>query len=155
MGGGILSAGGNDNVIEGNWVAGNPTYGIAILPNIDRNFWTAHNNTVRGNWVRDSGRTDLMLAAPAGAGNCFANNDVGDGAAAALDRAYGCDGALSRLGGGDVFATILTLARVVKLEFGGGFVPPDWRTRPRPGPQPSMPDPLAAPKVAYPTPEWD
>lgn len=155
MGGGILIAGGNDNVVEGNWVVGNPTYGIGIMPNIDRNFWTAHNNVVRGNWVRDSGRTDLTLAAPAGRGNCFAFNDVGDGAAAALDRMYGCDGALSRLGGGDVFATVLTLARVAKLEFGGGFVPTDWRTRPRPGPQPNMPDPLAPAKAAYPTLEWE
>lgn len=129
--------------------------GVAIMPNIDRNFWTSHRNVVRGNWIRDSGRTDLTLAAPAGEGNCFLHNDVQDGVAAALDRIYGCDGALSKLGGGDLYATVLSLARVLRLEIGAGFQPADWRTRPVPGPQPNMPDPLAPAKAAYPTPEWE
>ncbi len=71
------------------------------MPNVDRNFWTSHRNVVRGNWIRGSGRADLALAAPAGEGNCFADNDVEDAAASALDSIYRCGGALSRLGGGD------------------------------------------------------
>lgn len=154
-GAGIMVAGGNDNVIEGNWIEGNATYGVAIMPNIDRNFWTSHRNVVRGNWIRGSGRADLALAAPAGEGNCFTDNDVEDAAASALDSIYRCGGTLSRLGGGELYPTVLTLARVLRLEIGPGFQPADWRTRPVPGPQPNMPDPLAPPKPAYPTPEWE
>ena len=74
FGNGILLGGGNDSLVERNLVVDHPNHGILVTPNLDQHFWTSSGNTVRGNVVRGSGRADLALAAPAGAGNCFSGN---------------------------------------------------------------------------------
>ena len=56
--------GGRDNLVTGNLVEDNPTFGIAILPNLDDNLWLTQGNAVRDNVVRRSGRADLALGAP-------------------------------------------------------------------------------------------
>jgi plastocyanin len=74
FGNGILLGGGNDSRVERNLVVDHPNHGILVTPNLDQHFWTSSGNTVRGNVVRGSGRADLAMAAPAGAGNCFSGN---------------------------------------------------------------------------------
>ena len=74
FGNGIVLGGGNDSLVERNLVVDHPNHGILVTPNLDQHFWTSSGNTVRGNVVRGSGRADLAMAAPAGAGNCFSGN---------------------------------------------------------------------------------
>ena len=61
---GILIAGGVENTITQNLVEDHDTYGIAILPNLDANFWVTRDNHVVNNVVVRSGRADLALGAP-------------------------------------------------------------------------------------------
>ena len=71
---GIVLAGVRGNIVEGNLVEDNATYGIAVLPNLDDNLWLSRDNEVRGNVVRGSGRADLALGLPSVHGDCFASN---------------------------------------------------------------------------------
>ena len=61
---GIVVAGGLDDVITGNLVEDQRTYGIVMVPVLDRNLWPTAGNEVRDNVVRRSGLADLALAAP-------------------------------------------------------------------------------------------
>jgi plastocyanin len=76
FGNGIVLAGGNDSLVARNVVINHVNHGILVTPNLDEHFWTAAGNQVRDNVVRGSGRADLAMAGPAGAGNCFAGNSV-------------------------------------------------------------------------------
>jgi plastocyanin len=76
FGNGILLGGGNDSLVERNRVVDHANHGILVTPNLDEHFWTASRNRVRDNVVQGSGRADLALAAPAGAGNCFQGNQA-------------------------------------------------------------------------------
>lgn len=150
---GVVVAGGINNIVEGNYIAGHPTYGVLVAPNIDVNFWLAHGNVVRGNRIERSGRADMALAAPAGQGNCFAQNQAATSMPAAIQSLYGCGSALSRLGGGEPLAILPLLSRVVRLEMGLNFTSGDWQTQPAPPDQPTMPDPTEPRKPAWPTAE--
>lgn len=152
FGNGIVVAGGIRNVIEGNWIWDHPEFGVLIVPNLDRQFWVAAGHRVRGNVVWASGRADIALGAPAGAGSCFEANRFATSRPAGIERLYGCGGVLAALGGGDLLATLVPLRRFLQARE-GRFASGDWRTQPAPPPQPSMPDPLAPPAPAWPTPE--
>ncbi|MFZ5814595.1 MAG: right-handed parallel beta-helix repeat-containing protein [Bacillota bacterium] len=150
---GVVVAGGINNIVEGNYIAGHPTYGVLVAPNIDVNFWLASGNVVRQNRILDSGRADIALAAPAGPGNCFEGNQASTSMPPAIESLYGCGSALSRLGGGEPFSLIPMLSRVARLEMGLDFKAGDWVTYPHPPEQVSMPDPLEPRRPAWPTPE--
>jgi plastocyanin len=92
FGNGILLGGGNDSLVERNLVVDHPNHGILVTPNLDQHFWTSSGNTVRGNVVRGSGRADLALAAPAGAGNCFSGNRARTSIPVGLELFQPCDG---------------------------------------------------------------
>jgi hypothetical protein len=144
IGTGILLAGGSDNVVIGNRVYDHRNYGIAVLPNLDKNFWIAQRNVVRGNIVRGSGRADLVLAGPAGEANCFAGNEFRSSLPPAIQSTYGCGTKLNRLGGGDLSAAIQTLALYIRAE-SGKYPKGDWRTARATAFQESMPDAAMAP----------
>jgi plastocyanin len=145
IGMGILLAGGVDNLVENNVVYDHQNYGIAVFPNIDKRFWVPQGNVVRGNHVRGSGRADLVLAGPAGQGNCFAGNDFKTSLPPVIQLAYGCGGfRLNRLGGGDLSAAIQTIALFVRAE-SGKYPQGDWRTIPAPPRQSDMPRAATAP----------
>jgi hypothetical protein len=92
FGNGIVLGGGDDSLVERNLVVDHPNHGILVTPNLDEHFWTSSGNTVRGNVVRGSGRADLAMAAPAGAGNCFSGNRVRTSIPVGLELFQPCDG---------------------------------------------------------------
>jgi plastocyanin len=92
FGNGIVLGGGDDSLVERNLVVDHPNHGILVSPNLDQHFWTSSGNTVRGNVVRGSGRADLALSAPAGAGNCFSGNQVRTSVPVGLELFQPCDG---------------------------------------------------------------
>lgn len=143
---GILLAGGIDNRVQGNLVEDQQTYGIAILPNLDRNLWVTEGNEIRDNTVRRTGRADLALGAPSGGGDCFAGNDARSSHPPAIELLFPCEGLRPfPAGGGSMAPTISTLARFLRA-MDGNFPHGDWKTQPLPPDQPQMPgDPAAAP----------
>jgi Phospholipase_D-nuclease N-terminal len=155
LGTGILLAGGSDNVVERNRVRSHRNYGIAVFPNLDRNFWIATRNTVRHNIVEGSGRADLLLSGPAGDHNCFSGNDFHTSLPPAIQTIHGCGFNVNRLGGGDLSGAIQALGLFIRAE-SGKWPQGDWRTVPDPPPQDSMPGTgpatLAIPETAVPGP---
>jgi plastocyanin len=91
-GAGIIAAGTNDLRIARNRVVGNALHGILVTPNLSDHLWIASGNEVRDNVVEDSGRADLALSGPAGAGNCFAGNTADRTVPPALQTFQPCDG---------------------------------------------------------------
>ena len=137
FGNGILLAGGRTSVVERNLVVNHAVSGIAVTPNLDENFWMSFDNVVRDNVVRGSGRADVVLAGPAGTGNCFEDNDAATSFPVGLEVFQSCGGLrlpfLFELGG-----TTEQLGRV--MENGLGARPDNpVGSAPKPGPQPSMP----------------
>jgi plastocyanin len=112
FGNGIVLTGGNDNVVERNFVYGHENHGVLVTPNLDENFWYASGNVVRDNVISDSGRADIALAGPAGEGNCFERNGPSVSSAPPLLATFhGCDGPRLPLGF-DISTTVDTLALV-------------------------------------------
>ena len=144
FGTGILVTGGSGNLITGNLVENHERYGIAVLPNLDRNLWVTSGNEVRDNVVRASGLADLALGAPAAGGDCFAGNVADRTAPPAIELLRGCDSWLARIGGGSIVPTLSAGVRYIDA-LDAKFPHGDWRSQPEPPDQPSMPDPAAAP----------
>jgi hypothetical protein len=138
---GILVTGGVGNLIEGNLVQDHESYGIAVLPNVDRNVWVTSGNEVRDNIVRSSGLADLALGAPSAGGDCFSDNDVARTSPPAVELLRGCDSWLARIGGGSVAPTLHAAVHLLDGPSPHG----DRRAQPAPPDQPSMPDPANAP----------
>jgi len=149
---GVVVAGGVDNLVTGNLIEDQPTYGIAVVPILDRNLWPTAGNEIRDNVVRRSGLADLALAAPSAGGDCFAGNDQSTSEPPAIEALYPCAGVRPFAGGGGSLApTLEALTRSVDAQ-DGGFVHGDWRTQGAPPPQPGMPGDAAAapPTLAIP-----
>lgn len=152
FGSGIILAGGINNVVEGNQIWDHPNFGILVVANIDKHLWIASGHLIRSNTVWASGRADLALAAPAGPGNCLAQNRFVRSRPPAIESLYGCGSLLARVGGGDPGALIFMLRQYLRAT-SGRYTSPDWRTMPVPPLQPGMPDPLSPPRPAWPTEE--
>src|SRR6266540_2516192 len=84
FGNGIVLAGGNDSLVQRNRVLDHPNHG--------EHFWTSAGNQVRDNVIAGSGRADLALAGPAGAGNCFSGNTVRSTVPVGLQAFQSCGG---------------------------------------------------------------
>jgi Phospholipase_D-nuclease N-terminal len=144
---GIAVAGGRDNLVTGNRVEDQATYGIATIPIVDERFWPSGGNEIKDNVVRRSGRADLAVAAPAAGGDCFEGNDSDTSQPAAIELLYPCEGFRPFPGGGGSMApTANVLARFVDQP-DGDFPRGDWRDQPPPPDAlPDMPDdPATAP----------
>jgi plastocyanin len=110
FGNGIVLAGGNDNLVERNFIRGHEGHGILVTPNLDENFWFASGNVVRENIVTESGRADIALAGPAGPGNCFEQNGPSvTTIPPLLAELHGCDGTRLPMGF-DLSTTLGTMA---------------------------------------------
>ena len=134
---GITVTGGRDNLVADNVVEDSATYGVVVMPIVDRNLWVTSDNVVRGNVVRRSGQADLALGAPAQGGDCFEGNDAATSQPPAIERLYPCGGVRPfPAGGGSMAPTISALAR----SLGGDASSRDWRTQPAPAAQPQMQD---------------
>ena len=144
FGTGILVTGGAGNLIEGNLVQDHETYGIALLPSIDRTAWVTSDNEVRDNVVLSSGLADLALGAPSAGGDCFSGNDAARTSPPAVELLRACDSWLAGIGGGSFAPTLRAGVRMIDA-LDGAFPHGHWRTQPLPPDQPSMPDPADAP----------
>jgi hypothetical protein len=143
---GIAVTGGRDNLVADNVVEDSATYGVVVMPIVDRNLWVTSDNVVRGNVARRSGQADLALGAPAQGGDCFEGNDAATSQPPAIEHLYPCGGVRPfPAGGGSMAPTISALARHLAVR-GGDTPGGDWRSEPAPAPQPQMPgDPLQVP----------
>ncbi|HET9672930.1 MAG TPA: PLDc N-terminal domain-containing protein, partial [Actinomycetota bacterium] len=147
---GIVVAGGRGDRVVGNLVEAQATYGIAVIPILDRRLWPAGGNVVEGNVVRDSGRADLGLAAPSAGGDGFCGNDARSSQPAAIELLFPCDGPRPfPAGGGSMAPTINLLSRYLD-SLDGEFPHGDWREQP--GPPPGLPGRPGDPAAAPPTP---
>lgn len=145
-GNGIIVAGGNEHLVERNLIVDSPNHGILVTPNLDKRFWTSSGNVIRDNVIRGSGRADIALSGPAGAGNCFAGNDLaGPTIPVGLQAFAGCDGMRLPLRM-DLSTTLQSLGYVA--EAGTGAIPDNpSAAAPVPPPQPQMPDAAVRPAV--------
>ena len=143
LGNGIVLAGARDNVVVRNLVEGHDAFGILVAPNVDANIWLSEGNEVRENLVRDSGRADLALAAPAAGGDCFSDNRFSTSLPVAIEWRSGCDSPLRRLAGGNLGVTLGPLIRFVEAN-AGDVRTGDWRSQPVPPPQETMPGAVGA-----------
>ena len=144
FGNGIILAGGRDNLVTGNLVERQEGYGIAVMPNLDANLWVSSGNVVRDNVVRDSGRADLALGAPAAGGDCFSGNTISSSLPPAIQLLRGCGSFGAKIGGGDLAPTLNLGTRFLDA-LDGAFPHGDWRTQPAPPDQPGMVNPAKAP----------
>ena len=145
---GIAVTGGRANLVADNVVEDSATYGIVVMPNVDRNLWVTSDNVVRDNAVSRSGRADLALGAPAAGGDCFAGNDASTSQPPAIEHLYPCTGLQPfPAGGGSMAPTMSALTRSLAV-LGGTASGGDWRTQPAPPPQPQMEgEPTQAPPI--------
>jgi hypothetical protein len=146
LGIGIIVNGGRDNLVTQNLVEDHEIFGIALLPSPDENVWLTEDNEVRDNLVRSSGEADLVLAAPAGGGDCFDGNDFSTSLPAAIEWRSGCDSWLRPMAGGSFGAAIGPLTRFIQASSGDLEVG-DWRSQPEPPPQEDMPGAGQAPPL--------
>jgi hypothetical protein len=145
LGNGIILAGGNHSLVEKNRVFNHAVSGIAVTPNLDRNFWMSAGNVIRANVVEASGRADLALAGPAGTGNCFEGNTFTSSLPVGLELFQPCQGlrlpVLFELGG-----STEQLGRVADNGLGIRPVNPVG-SAPHPGLLPNMPGGADVPVV--------
>lgn len=143
LGVGIAVPGGVGNVIMNNHVRDQRNYGIIVIPSADAHLWVPSDNRVIGNVVTNSGVADLALAAPAGPGNCFADNTATRTLPALIEQKYPCDTALTELEGGDPSISPVIFARLLYAN-SDSFHRRQWQTVdvsliPASQDQPSMP----------------
>ncbi len=146
LGAGIVVSGGLDNLVTSNLIEDQPTYGVVVLPMLDRSLWPTAGNQVRDNVVRRNGLADLALGAPSAGGDCFAGNETTTSQPPAIELLYPCQGPRPFPGGGGSLApTMEALTR--SLDASDRSIPHgDLTGLGAPPPQPGMPgDPAAAP----------
>ena len=143
FGNGIVLAGGNDTLVQRNRVLDHPNHGILVTPNLDEHFWTSSGNQVRDNVIAGSGRADLALAGPAGAGNCFSGNTVRSAVPVGLQTFQSCDGPRLpvRMDLSTTFASLGLVAQANR----GSFPHNRSQDAPPAPPQPQMPGAATAP----------
>lgn len=160
FGTGVIVAGGHNSLVERNRIVNHGNHGVAVSPNLSRNFWMSGGNIVRDNVIEASGYSDLTLAGPAMAGNCFTGNDPARTQPTGLERFAGCgpqSSAGAHAGAGDPDRGRIgvpvrsglapTLASVgLVAETGLGLMPEvDYRDMPAPPDQPQLPEGADAP----------
>jgi hypothetical protein len=144
LGAGIIVNGGRDNLVTQNLVEDHVNFGIALLASPDENLWLTEDNEIRGNVVERSGDADLVLGAPSGGGDCFADNEYAISLPPAIEWRAACGSALAKIPGGSVGALIGPLERYLDAAL-GEVTTGDWRSQPPPPPQPNMPGAESAP----------
>jgi Right handed beta helix region len=129
----IVLGGGNGSRVERNYVLDHVNHGILVSPNLDEHLWTASGNRVVGNVVQGSGRADLALAAPAGAGNCFQGNQARTSIPVGLQAFQRCSGPRLPVRM-DLSTTLASLGLVAEANT-GAYRTTGTRTSPSPRPR--------------------
>ena len=147
IGNGIVLAGGNNNLVEGNRISGHKYYGVLVISNIDKNFWQPSGNTVKSNMISNSGVADLALASLSAGNNCFSDNKVTRTVPPFLQFTHACGSIFARAGAGDLSSVVILLDHFIQANT-GRFQASDWKTVAAPADvmQPGMPDPTADPQ---------
>jgi plastocyanin len=147
IGNGIVLAGGNNNLVQGNRISGHKYYGVLVISNIDQNFWQPSGNTVKSNVINNSGVADLALASLSAENNCFSNNQVARTVPPFLQLTHACGSLFARAGSGDLSAVVTLIDHFIQSNT-GRFHARDWKTVAAPADvlQPGMPDPTANPQ---------
>jgi hypothetical protein len=141
---GISVPGGNFNDIEHNRVIDNYEYGILVIGIGDKQVWLPSGNVVAHNIVTGSTDADLALALPAGAENCFSENQAMTTLPPLLELTHPCDSPLALSGGGDLSVALRLLEQyAITVGPGPSRRAPDYRALPAPAAQPDMPNPAA------------
>jgi plastocyanin len=143
FGNGIVLGGGNDSRVERNHVLDHVNNGILVTPNVDKHLWTAAGNRVAGNLVEGSGRADLALAGPAGAGNCFEGNQARTSIPVGLQAFHRCSGPRLPLRM-DLSTTLASLGQVAEANT-GAYPRNRPEDQPAPPPQAQLPGGTGAP----------
>jgi plastocyanin len=143
FGNGIVLGGGNDSRVERNRVVDHVNNGILVSPNLDQHIWTASGNRVVGNVVEGSGRADLALAAPAGEGNCFQDNQARTSIPVGLQVFQRCSG-LRLPVRMDPSTTLASLGQVAEANT-GAYPVNRTQDQPVPPPQAQLPGGAGAP----------
>ncbi|EQA47154.1 periplasmic copper-binding protein NosD [Leptospira broomii serovar Hurstbridge str. 5399] len=141
---GVLIAGGLRNVIKSNIIIGHDNFGVAILPNLDENFWLSHSNIVEENVIHSSGLGDLSLNGPISIGNCFSKNKFQTSIPPLLEKISSCDGGIRIPAGGELLPTYNILSLMVDATL-GRFKSGDWKSQPVPPLQTNIPGGVGAP----------
>lgn len=144
---GISVPGGDFNDIEHNRVIDNFEYGILVIGIQDTHLWLPSGNVVAHNVVQGSTDADLALALPAGADNCFSDNQAATTLPPQLQLTHPCGSPLALAGGGDLKATLRLLQQYVNIHGRGHS--PDYRALPAPSAQPDMPNIAAPPSPIF------
>ncbi len=90
FGNGVVLAGGLDSLVERNRIVNHDRAGVAIIPNLSRNFWMSGGHVVRDNHIEASGYADMAVSGPALGGNCFADNEHRRTVPSGLEIIAGC-----------------------------------------------------------------
>jgi plastocyanin len=143
FGNGIILGGGNGSRVERNQVVDHVNHGILVSPNLDEHLWTASGNRIVGNVVSGSGRADLALAAPAGAGNCFQGNQARTSIPVGLQVFQRCSG-LRLPVRMDLSTTLASLGQVAEANT-GAYPANRPEDQPVPLPQAQLPGGAGAP----------
>jgi hypothetical protein len=166
FGSGIVSLGGNDNLIMDNTIEGHQAYGILVEGSIGDEVYVPRGNTIIANSIGDSELADVAFALPAGPDNCLANNRLSTTLPAFLDVTHACGTAGARVSGGDLsalahtiggFARSGTLGRMffnIPYPASSKTIKERWKTYPLPPAQEPMPGSLLAPPSAVFTASW-
>lgn len=145
FGTGINIAGGTKNEVVGNEVSGHINFGVVAVPMLDKHLWRPAGNVVRENRVRESGRADLALGAPAGDGNRFVDNDCDSSRPAWLNGGSLLDGLTSGIG--DLWVTLALGKQYLQTQL-GEYPHGDWTEGPEPPERESIPNPERPPREA-------
>lgn len=150
IGNGIVLAGGNNNVVEGNRVSGHLYYGILVVPNIDKNFWEPRGNTIKNNVVSNSGVADLALSALSAGNDCFSDNKIVRTSPPFLQFTHACGSIFARAGGGDPSVMVVLLDHFMQANM-GRYKAQNWKqvTPPADVMQPGMADPTIDPQAIH------
>ena len=142
---GIMLAGADTNHLERNLVVRSRNNGILVIPLLDRNYWPATGNVIRDNTVLDSGRADLAAGGYGTVGNCFSGNTFRTSLPWGLQALNGCGKMRLPIASDLSVQTNFfgTLAQVRSTKVGIA----DYRDRPAPPPQLSMPGGADAPVI--------
>jgi plastocyanin len=142
FGGGIVIAGGIDNVITRNRVDDNAKVGIVLAPSVglEAEARQSTGNDVTENVAEGASVADLATVLPGvDDGNCFSGNTFGTSAPANIEQALPCTGT----GTGDLATGALDIAQFLDTSANPEGVP--YRKTPVPKRQRTMPRARAAP----------
>jgi plastocyanin len=142
-GNGIVLGGGNDSLVQRNYVLDHANHGILVSPNLDEHVWTSSRNRVVDNVVQGSGRADLALAAPAGVGNCFQGNQARTSIPVGLQAFQRCQGLRLPLRM-DLSTTLASVGQIAEANT-GAYPRNRPEDQPAPPPQPQLPGGAGAP----------